>query len=301
MKTSTTPNATSEKPKSCTILAAKHLLIHYFASCQDPTPQHVFCGKMIQLLRLPSDTSRSAVVTQYVYFGVDVRFLQWFIFFVFLLSHLDMCLVGGEEQHHWHGKAQQDDPFDFVSPTLANDSALLRHPKLLRLARGDQQNPSMFIAIGSAPKKDALRDTVRSTWLTACKPPRCEYRFFTDANVTLNDKLGGEKNSATGIPADIVTTPSDESGYAHFGIRALLQMEWSLRNVDFDHYLRLDDDGLLCLDHVFHDLKQLPLNRLFWGKYWCQHMVRLFVLYVKHLRIPSHKRQCFGFPTGPHG
>ena len=66
------------------------------------------------------------------------------------------------------------------------------------------------------------------------------------------------------VPADVITTPSDASGYANFGIRALLQMEWSLRHVDFDHYLRLDDDGLLCVQHLLYDLEQLPTERLFW-------------------------------------
>jgi hypothetical protein len=153
------------------------------------------------------------------------------------------------------------------------NTSLLRHRKVVRLSRGDKDNPSVFIAIGSAPKKDALRDTVRSTWLKACQVPVCAYRFFTDDNHTLGDQLGGPAGP-DGAPADVVTTPADLSGYSNFGARALLQMEWSLRHADFDHYLRVDDDGLLCVEHLQHDLRQLPLKRLFWGKYWCQHMVR---------------------------
>ena len=162
----------------------------------------------------------------------------------------------------------------------AISTELLEHPKLLSLSRKDPSQPSVFIAIGSAPKKHELRDTVRATWLAHCKPPSCGYRFFTDDNYTLGDHLGGASPNGDGVPADVVTTPADEGGYAHFGIRALQQMEWSLRHVDFDHYLRLDDDGMLCVDHLMHDLKQLPLTRLFWGKYWCQHMVRVIPLHL---------------------
>jgi len=158
---------------------------------------------------------------------------------------------------------------------------LLEHPKLETLNRGLTSAPSVFIAIGSAPKKHALRDAVRSTWLKACTKPTCSYRFFTDANVTLQDKFGGPKRE-DGVPSDTITTPAEESGYSNFGIRALQQMEWSLRNVDFDHYLRIDDDGMLCVDHLMHDLANLPLERLFWGKYWCQHMVS-----AKWWRIPK--------------
>ena len=156
-------------------------------------------------------------------------------------------------------------------PAASITTELLEHPKLQTLSRGDPANPSVFIAIGSAPKKHVLRDTVRRTWLTSCQPPSCGYRFFTDGNVTLGDT---QRTNGNGVLDDIVTTPAEEGGYANFGIRAVQQMEWSLRNVDFDHYLRIDDDGMLCVDHLMHDLQQLPLTRLFWGKYWCQHMVR---------------------------
>ncbi len=168
------------------------------------------------------------------------------------------------------GRRLNHQPTDGASGSISTE--LLSQPKVLTLSRGDPTNPSVFIAIGSAPKKHGLRDTVRSTWLTRCLPPSCGYRFFTDSNVTLEDTLGGRR--VAGVPADVVTTPAEEGGYANFGIRALEQLRWSLRHVDFDHYLRLDDDGLLCLDHLQHDLRQLPLKRLFWGKFWCQHMVR---------------------------
>lgn len=175
----------------------------------------------------------------------------------------------------------------------AISTELLEHPKSLSLSRKNPSQPSVFIAIGSAPKKHELRDTVRATWLTHCKPPSCGYRFFTDDNFTLGDKLGGASANGDGVPADVVTTPAEEGGYAHFGIRALQQMEWSLRHVDFDHYLRLDDDGMLCVDHLMHDLKQLPLTRLFWGKYWCQHMVRLFSFIPPHWQRGAAQRESF--------
>lgn len=45
---------------------------------------------------------------------------------------------------------------------------------------------------------------------------------------------------------DVVLTDESLKGYTSFGARGHMQLNYSLFNFDFDFYLRVDDDGLLC-------------------------------------------------------
>lgn len=118
---------------------------------------------------------------------------------------------------------------------------------------------SVFISIGSAPNKHELRNIIRKTWAKDCKRLEgCAYKFFTD-DVATKDEDEEDLMKLKSAP-----------GYAHFGDRAVQRMLFSLANIEFDHYLRIDDDGLICVEHLLADLQRLPKQRLFWGKYWCQ-------------------------------
>lgn len=48
-------------------------------------------------------------------------------------------------------------------------------------AADELPQPTVFLAVGSAPKQFDLRDVLRRTWLKDCADdPKCDYRFFTD-------------------------------------------------------------------------------------------------------------------------
>lgn len=52
--------------------------------------------------------------------------------------------------------------------------------------------------------------------------------------------------------------------------RALYQMHWAVRNqADLDFFLRIDDDSFLCLHRLTYEMRSLPGEQFFWGKFWC--------------------------------
>ena len=139
-------------------------------------------------------------------------------------------------------------------------------PTVAELSLGTTTNSdntrTVFLAIGSAPKQSHLRNTIRQTWLKDCvKDPYCDYRFFTDApagnNTCVNDFC----------EPDMILTDRAFKGYTNFGTRGHIQLNHSLRHFDFDYYLRIDDDGLLCHQHLRSIIPQLPLKRVIWGRY----------------------------------
>jgi hypothetical protein len=68
----------------------------------------------------------------------------------------------------------------------------------------------------------------------------------------------------------LVFAPSDVAGgYWNSMPRFLFQIKWFREHYRFDYFLRIDDDGFLCLDSVMRDLEHAPTKNFFWGKYFC--------------------------------
>lgn len=47
-------------------------------------------------------------------------------------------------------------------------------------------------------------------------------------------------------------------------------MQWSVAHYRFKHLLRVDDDALVCLHHLMHDLPSFPTTNLQWGHLHCE-------------------------------
>lgn len=131
-----------------------------------------------------------------------------------------------------------------------------------------QDRIRMFIAIGSAPGKLLLRQTLRQTWLSWCSIASSlgvdvQYRFFTEeTGVTAEEQ---QKHG------DLVFQHAGE-GYRGHAQRFFEQVAWlindSALNVDF--FLKIDDDGFLCLPALSKDLHGMPRSQFFWGKFFCE-------------------------------
>lgn len=143
-------------------------------------------------------------------------------------------------------------------------------------------DPTVFFAIGSAPKQVQLRNVLRETWIQDCvDDAACDYRFFTDApfKSALDACEGDFCND------DMVLTDQSLKGYTNFGTRGHVQLNYSLTHFDFDFYVRVDDDGLLCYHHFRRSLAELPSKRVIWGRYMYVHM---------HLQRQRRQLGCVG-------
>ena len=55
-----------------------------------------------------------------------------------------------------------------------------------------------------------------------------------------------------------------------FGYRFLYQLQWAMAYYKFDYLLRVDDDVLMCLDHLVFDLKNFRGTNMHWGFVHCE-------------------------------
>lgn len=162
---------------------------------------------------------------------------------------------------------------------LDDARATFQHPE----REGDGFPVSLFIAIGSAPKNEHLRQAARDTWLKwipkdNTRTVSVSYKFFTDVrpnddveNIALWKNITVEKQKYN----DVVEQPL-RGGYGdnennEYSKRALFQMKYALTNhPTTSYYLRIDDDSFLCLHKLIYEMKALPRSQFFWGKFWCK-------------------------------
>eukprot|EP00177_Eucheuma_denticulatum_P004739 GFKZ01008614.1.p1 GENE.GFKZ01008614.1~~GFKZ01008614.1.p1 ORF type:complete len:379 (-),score=33.73 GFKZ01008614.1:2457-3593(-) len=142
---------------------------------------------------------------------------------------------------------------------------------------------SLFIAIGSAPQNSELRAAARDGWLQWLPDDNSvKFRFFTDEIRMDNHVKRSKPNAASSNLiqeseqyGDIVFQPLP-SGYGDsehnlYALRARYQAKWALEHIEsFAFYLRIDDDSFLCLNKLIYELKALPREQFFWGRFWCR-------------------------------
>lgn len=59
------------------------------------------------------------------------------------------------------------------------------------------------------------------------------------------------------------------SGGVNFGQRFLYHLRWAIHAYDFNFFMRLDDDMLLCFDRLLLDLDRAPQSNLIWSWVHC--------------------------------
>lgn len=55
-----------------------------------------------------------------------------------------------------------------------------------------------------------------------------------------------------------------------FGTRLLWILQWAAKNINFDYFLRIDDDHFLCLERLLQELPWRPKQALYWGFVHCK-------------------------------
>lgn len=133
---------------------------------------------------------------------------------------------------------------------------------------------TLVIVIGCAPSNFARRGALRATWLQwAIEAPDVLHLFFTE-NIVEGGR-GYTEEAAAQIQqehdeiGDIIFQEG-ASGYGkENGRRELFHVQYMLERYKFKYYLRVDDDGFLCLRQLLDDIRgQFPPSILH-GKYHC--------------------------------
>lgn len=141
---------------------------------------------------------------------------------------------------------------------------------------------TLFISIGSSPSHFHLRQSIRTAirpHLTLESVIVARYLFFSENDDT--DVLKKEFEKERDLHFQYIA-----SGYHNFLQRGLYQLKWALSNIKFNYYLRIDDDGVLCVAKLLYQLRFVPQTRFFWGKYWCKSSSRAdenFMLFSRDL------------------
>lgn len=133
--------------------------------------------------------------------------------------------------------------------------------------------PYLVVAIISGISFVERRNAIRNSWMKDCIPSRrviC--KFFTDGlNVKglplPNDTLRNLQKESEQHNSDLVIL--DGPSGRNFATRLLNAMEWASANVEFDFFLRVDDDHYICLDRLLKELPYRPREKLYWGHIHC--------------------------------
>lgn len=133
-----------------------------------------------------------------------------------------------------------------------------------RLSSVSNPEPTLVIAIGVAPMYFNRRAALRSTWLSWCiEAPDCTHIFFTEhpSNTSrgYTSDASAKLNAEAAEHGDMIFQEG-ASGYGkENGRRELFHIQWALANIPgFKYYLRVDDDGFLCLRQL---LEYVPCHR----------------------------------------
>lgn len=132
---------------------------------------------------------------------------------------------------------------------------------------------TLVIVLGCAPWGFDRRAALRRTWLQwALERPDVMHLFFTE-NITKESKRYDE-NDARRIQQEYeqvgdMVFQEGASGYGkENGRRELFHIQYMLDRYKFKYYLRVDDDGFLCLRQLLEDIRLFP-NSILHGKYHC--------------------------------
>lgn len=159
--------------------------------------------------------------------------------------------------------------FDTV-PVTYNESPPAPTDSICPLKRTlDSVKPHIRLAIviTSGTSHRTRRDSIRATWLQALAGRSVVYKFFTDAThymTPADTMIWDAEQSQHGDVVHACTKP----GLRHTEI-FLYSIAWFLQRYDFDYVLKVDDDMILCIANLLHELSVRCEPYLYWGKYHC--------------------------------
>ncbi|XP_065659770.1 uncharacterized protein LOC101236165 isoform X1 [Hydra vulgaris] len=166
---------------------------------------------------------------------------------------------GIQEQLPWHKKANK---FENLNENIIYAKFNIKKAK-------KRKKLNIIAIVSSAPNRKDRRDAIRDTWWKQCKSTvrvSIKCMFLTDWK-NLDTKLGKDLLFEANKYGDLYF--QNLTGGYDFGMRFLYHMVWSMQNINFDYFLRLDDDYFVCMERFLDEVPMPPKKLYHWGWVHC--------------------------------
>lgn len=131
----------------------------------------------------------------------------------------------------------------------------------------DRKPCFLFIAIGTAPENFAYRREWRLLLRDhAIVNHDVTFYFYTEMTEDIS-----RENAEHGDIIGYNETQIERFQLGSTFSRGLFQLNSSRSMHTYEYFLHVDDDGVLCIHKLLHQLRALPngVEKFFWGRYWC--------------------------------
>lgn len=131
----------------------------------------------------------------------------------------------------------------------------------------------LYMAIGSAPGNVERRLSLRNSWIKWIEERNDSYYFYTEfphcqsSDVKckiLQESLIMENEKWK----DLVFLNSSSIGRSDYALRGIETLRHAVSTSEARYFLKIDDDGFLCLPKISEELKWFPKHLFLWAKYW---------------------------------
>ena len=123
---------------------------------------------------------------------------------------------------------------------------------------------SLLILVLSSPGNNALRDTIRQTWLSVSKKNHNFQAYFVVGDRGLNTKQVYDLATEKSRHSDLMVLPMHDT-YADLTRKLVKTLEFANKNFKFDHVLKCDDDTFVDVERVTEELASASDPFLYWG------------------------------------
>ena len=123
---------------------------------------------------------------------------------------------------------------------------------------------SLLILILSSPGNNALRDTIRDTWLSVSKKNHNFQAYFVVGDRGLNTKQVYDLAQEKSRHSDLMVLPMHDT-YSDLTRKLVKTLELANKNFKFDYVLKCDDDTFVDIERVTEELASASDPFLYWG------------------------------------
>ena len=121
----------------------------------------------------------------------------------------------------------------------------------------------LVVCVLSAPYKREARNAIRQTW--ARVQPTNTLVLFIIGTGLLDTAAKSLIIAENEVHRDIVVLEDFKESYIKLTQKVLETMKWMTQNIEFNYFMKVDDDTFVRLDMVLKHLASKSKERLYWG------------------------------------
>ena len=129
--------------------------------------------------------------------------------------------------------------------------------------RSELPHVHLFVCVLSAPKNTGTRNTVRTTW--AEQVPVGVRVMFVIGLGHLDNHTKASLYEENEFHGDLVLLDTHTDSYVRLTSKVVEAMKWVQENINFDYFMKSDDDAYVRLDKLIENLSDKPRIKLYQG------------------------------------